>query len=66
MKVKRIFTVLNIPKDGYQTQLNNQVKDSLNIKQNNKSLLKVVMMTMINKKTIQRVCCFNWKNRDGV
>jgi len=22
------------------------------------------MMTMINKKTSQRVCCFNWKNRD--
>jgi len=53
--------------DGYRThkeQLNNQVKDSLNIKLNNKSLLRFVMMTMINNKTSQRVCCFNWKNRD--
>jgi len=24
------------------------------------------MMTMINKKTSQRVCCFNWKNKDWV
>ena len=22
------------------------------------------MMTMTNKKTSQRVCCFNWKNKD--
>jgi len=22
------------------------------------------MMTMINKKTSSKVCCFNWKNRD--
>jgi len=31
------------------------VKYSLNIKQNNKSLFRVVMMTMINKNTSQRV-----------
>ena len=45
-------------KDGYQThkeQLNNQVKYSLNIKQNNKSLLEFVVIAMINKKTRQRV-----------
>jgi len=27
-------------------------------------MFRVVMMVMINKKTNQRVCCFNWKNRD--
>ena len=50
----------------HQEQLNIQVKDSLNIKQNNKSLLEFVVMTMIDKKTSQRVCCFKWKNRDWV
>ena len=35
--------------------MNNQVKYSLNIKKNNKSLLRVVMIAMINKKTSQRV-----------
>jgi len=44
--------------DRYRThkeQLNNQVKYSLNIKQNNKSLLEFVVMAMINKKIRQRV-----------
>jgi len=27
-------------------------------------LLEFVKIAMINKKTSQRVCCFNWKNRD--
>jgi len=35
--------------------LNNQVKYSLNIKRNNKSLLGFVMLTMINKKTSHKV-----------
>jgi len=44
--------------DGYRThkkQMNNQVKYSLNIKQNNKILLEFVMTTMINKKRRQNV-----------
>jgi len=35
--------------------MNNQVKYSLNIKQNNKILLEFVMTTMINKKRRQNV-----------
>jgi len=35
--------------------LNNQVKYSLNIKHNHKSLLEFVRMEMINKKTKQKV-----------
>jgi len=68
-QVHRVVRSNNVPKDGYRThkeQLNIQVKDSLSNKKKNKSLLRVVMMARINKKTSQRVCCFKWKNRDWV
>jgi len=57
-KCTSLSEVICVPKDGYRThkeQLNIQVKDSLNLKQNNKSLLEFVVMTMINKKIRQKV-----------